>query len=312
MGAWRVRWGIRRSGYRVRPGLYGVGRPGPDAPVLVTANYKLSFDVLRKELCGLDAWVLVLDTKGINVWCAAGKGTFGTEEIIGRVETSRLSEIVAHRTLIIPQLGAPGVAAHEVRRRTGFRVIYGPVRAADIPAFIAAGGRAEARMRKVRFDFRDRIVLVPVELAGLAKYALMALGALAILELAGLEALTSGVIIALGGAVLAGTVAVPALLPWIPGRAFAFKGWLAGWIWTVGFAAANGWFSSNPPPLPLALGAFLVLPSVSAFLALNFTGSSAYTSLSGVLREMNMAVPGVLVSAVAGLVLLAVVLIKGG
>src|SRR3972149_4985176 len=68
LGAWKVRWGIGRDRYRIDPGLYKVGSPDENSPVLVTANYKLTFDMVRKELTGLDAWILVLVTKGINVW----------------------------------------------------------------------------------------------------------------------------------------------------------------------------------------------------------------------------------------------------
>ena len=49
--------------YSVAPGLYAVGAPDRESDVLVTANYKLSFDTLRRELKGFNAWVLVLDTK---------------------------------------------------------------------------------------------------------------------------------------------------------------------------------------------------------------------------------------------------------
>ncbi len=164
LGAAAVRLGLRRMRYAVEPGLYAVGTPNGASPVFVSANYKLSFDYLRRELGGIDGWILVLDTKGINVWCAAGKGTFGTEEVIGRVEAAGLGEIVSHRHLILPQLGAPGVAAHEVRKRCGFRVIYGPVRARDIVAFMAAGERATAEMRRVHFYLADRLAVVPLEL----------------------------------------------------------------------------------------------------------------------------------------------------
>jgi hypothetical protein len=309
LGGWKVRWGIGRSRYRIPPGLYGLGDPGPDSPVLVTANYKFSFDSLRKELGGLDAWILVLDTKGINVWCAAGKGTFGTEEIVSRAAEVRLADVVSHRTLVLPQLGAPGVAAHEVRGRSGFKVVYGPVRAKDLPAFLAAGLKARPEMREVRFGLVDRLVLTPVEISGLAGYILMFLGVLAILDLAGIEALDPNVLLAVGGAVLAGTFVVPVLLPWIPGRAFAFKGWLVGWVWAVAFGISMGWFSTRPPSLPLALAAFLALPAVSAYLAMNFTGSSAYTSLSGVLKEMRMAIPGVVFSVGAGIVCVLIALV---
>jgi len=76
LGSWKVRWAVGRMKYTVEPGLYGVGEPTAETPVFVTANYKMSFDRLRSGLTGRDGWILVLDTKGINVWCAAGKGTF--------------------------------------------------------------------------------------------------------------------------------------------------------------------------------------------------------------------------------------------
>jgi len=84
LGACKVRLNIGRMRYGVPPGLYAVGQPGPESPVLATANYKLTFDHLRCALAGIDAWILVLDTKGINVWCAAGKKTFGTDELVRR------------------------------------------------------------------------------------------------------------------------------------------------------------------------------------------------------------------------------------
>ena len=120
-GNLRARWGIGRMRYRVEPGLYAVGSPDAASPVLVTANYKLTFDYLRRELTGLDAYIMVVDTRGINVWCAAGKGTFGTAEVATRVRETRLEEIVNHRSLILPQLSATGVAAHEVREAIGLQ-----------------------------------------------------------------------------------------------------------------------------------------------------------------------------------------------
>lgn len=43
LGSWKARWGINRMNYRVEPGLYRVGNPYESSPVLITANYKLSF-----------------------------------------------------------------------------------------------------------------------------------------------------------------------------------------------------------------------------------------------------------------------------
>jgi len=164
LGTLMVRSGFGRSRYRVPPGLYAVGSPTSDSQVLLSANYKLSFDHLRRSLGGRDAWILVLDTHGINVWCAAGKGTFGTAEIVRRVRSCGLSRVVGHHKLVAPQLGAPGIAAHEVRQATGFHVVYGPVRAKDLPAFLDARMTAPPEMRRVSFRLRDRLLLVPVEL----------------------------------------------------------------------------------------------------------------------------------------------------
>ena len=153
LGAWKARWDIGRMNYMVEPGLYAVGNPDNDSPTLVSANYKLTFDTLRKNLSDLDCWLLILDTKGINVWCAAGKGTFGTDELVNRIEAVGLSKIVTHRKLVLPQLGAPNVNAHEVARRTGFSVAYGPVRASDIKTFISSGYKATKDMRTINFTF---------------------------------------------------------------------------------------------------------------------------------------------------------------
>jgi len=231
LGAAAVRCNVGRMRYAVEPGLYAVSEPGPDAPVFVSANYKLSFDHLRRALNGISGWILVLDTKGINVWCAAGKGTFGTAELIRRIQAVDLATRVSHRTVIVPQLGAPGVAAHEVRKQTGFRVMYGPVRARDIPTFLRNGMKADAEMRTVRFRLADRLTVVPVELVASAKYALIVAVVFSIL--AGWRSggwawntfRTQGWIAAasaLGGYIFVG-IGVPGLLPWLPGRAFSIK-----------------------------------------------------------------------------------------
>ena len=161
-GALKVRLGINRGNYKVEPGLYGMNNPGRESPVFVTANYKLTVDVLRRELGGLDCHILVLDTRGINVWFAAGKGTFGTAELIRRIEMTGLASRLDHRVLILPQLGAPGVSARDVKKDSGFRVIHGPVEARDIAAFLAADRKKTARMRTKSFSWRDRLVLTPL------------------------------------------------------------------------------------------------------------------------------------------------------
>lgn len=311
LGAWRVRWSVGRMDYSVEPGLYAVGDATAESPVLVSANYKISFDRLRSQLAGRDAWILVLDTAGVNVWCAAGKGTFGMGELVARAASVGLAEVVSHRVLIVPQLAATGVCAHEVRQRSGFRVVYGPVRAEDLPAFLDAGMEATPAMRRVRFPLADRAVLIPVELVAAAKYALIL--ALAMLLLGGLGSdgyslarlLTTGgreALLALG-LYLAAVVLPPLLLPWLPGRAFSAKGaWLGGALGLGLLAAGLAGVGDLGSPVSLAAWAVLSVTIVS-FLAMNFTGASTYTSLSGVRREMAAAVPLQAAGGVLGLVL---------
>jgi hypothetical protein len=286
--------------------LYAVGNPGEDSPVLVSANYKMSFDRLRSALPGLDTWVLVIETAGVNVWCSAGKGTFNAREIHQRIMESRLQRIVNHRTLVLPQLSAPGVDSNELSRLSGFRVVFGPVRAPDIPEFLRAGMKATPKMRRVRFGFWDRVVLTPVEVMGIRKWAFM--GFLVLLAVTWLRerpvspaGVLSGALLGAvpyAGAVLAGSVFVPALLPYVPGRALSFKGALLGFLWTLAYAARTypkvDWVASVPY--------VLVLPAISSFLALNFTGSTTYTSLSGVLEEMRVALPVTAVAVILGVV----------
>jgi hypothetical protein len=281
-----ARIGVKRDGHRVEPGLYALGSPTPDSPVFVTANYTLSFDALRSVLAGVDSYVLVLDTKGINVWCAAGKGTFGTDELVLRVTATRLKEVVSHRTLILPQLGAPGVAAHEVRQRTGFRVEYGPVRAADLPEYLKTH-KATADMRRVQFTLRDRFVLIPVELVHTILPMLAA--AIVLFFLGGWVTSLAAV-----AAVLAGTALFPLLLPWIPTHNFSTKGFLLGGLVALPFAASvllrhPDWIWWRQ--LGQMLEFLLAMPAVTAFLALNFTGSTTFTSRTGVKREMFAYIP---------------------
>jgi len=311
LGRWRVRWGIGRDRYRVAPGLYALGCPDGNAPVLVTANYKLTFDVVRRDAAGVDAWILALDTRGINVWCAAGERTFGTEEVILRVMEARLPEVVSHRRLILPQLGAPGVAAHEVRKGCGFSVVYGPVRSRDIREYLEAGMKASPAMRRVVFPAMDRLFLTPVEITGSFRPAGWAAVVLFLLAGVGPGVFSLGAawvrgvaaVTALAAGILAGAVVTPVLLPWLPGRAFSVKGGLAGGV----LAAFAVTWHRGALEAPTALALLLAMTAVSSFVAMNFTGATPFTSPSGVEKEMRRALP-----VQAGLAVLAGLLWVGG
>lgn len=293
LGTLKVRFGIGRNNYTIAPRLYKVGNPDRNSDVLVSANYKLSFDVLKKNLDSLNIWILVIDTKGVNVWCAAGKGTFGTDNVVKSIKDSSLEHIVKHRNIILPQLSASGVAAHKVKEQTGFRAIFGPVQAKDIKSFIEAGYKATPAMRKVTFPMKERAKLIPVDFM-YAKYKLLLIIA-ALFIFSGLD--KTGFlftkmfetslfpILNILGAYIAGIVVATLFLPWIPFRAFALKGAFWGVAVTV---LLNLLFNVS---IMESLGLGLLNVSIASFMTMNFTGSSTYTSLSGVQKEMKWAIP---------------------
>ena len=300
-----------RMHYRVDPGLYTLGKPGQDDPVFVTANYKMSFDALRSALPGREGWILVLDTNGINVWCAAGKGTFGTTELVERIKSSGLERVVSHRELILPQLAGPGVAAHQVKKLSGFKVIYGPIRAKDLPAFLKAGKKATPEMRRKSFTLGERIVLIPVELVEALKSALIVLPILFLIGGLGgpngfwANTMNYGLfaVLAVLTALLTGTILAQILLPWLPGRAFSLKGFalglvVAGIVSFIRGPGVGGW-----PGWLEILAWLLLIPSIVSYFTMNFTGASTYTSLSGVKKEMRWAVPLQIAASVSGSVL---------
>jgi len=298
LGSWKSRWGIGRMDYSVEPGLYAIGKPNNTSPVFVSANYKLTFDTLRKSLDGVACWLLILDTKGINVWCAAGKGTFGTEELIQRIESSELSRFVSHKKLVLPQLGATGVSAHAVKSLSGYDVEYGPVRASEIKKYINAGYEATKEMRTVQFNMWDRLVLTPMEIIPAIKYSLPVFGVMLLANQFATKPFDKTDVLANIGAITAGSVLTPALLPYIPGKAFALKGWILGLGCTAGILGLSG--KLNRENGFLSAGHLLLFPAISSFLAMNFTGASTYTSPSGVNKEMKAALPFIVGTAAIG------------
>ncbi len=222
----------------------------------------------------------------MNVWCAAGKNTFGTKELIHRVEDTHLADVVSHRILILPQLGAPGVAAHEVKKATGFRVEYGPIRADDLLEYLKTR-KATPEMRIVRFPIHDRAVLIPVELT--ATFLPMIGAGLVGWLLGGLWMALAAVI-----SILAGTVLFPLLLPWLPFREFSVKGFILGFMVMLPFILQRIQSISTPQGASFILSLIalmLAFPAITAFVSLNFTGSTPFTSKTGVRMEMNRYIP---------------------
>ena len=292
-----ARFGIKRMQHRVLPGLYILGSPGKKSSVFVTANYTLSFDALRAALKGQNVYLLVLDTNGINVWCAAGKGTFGTEELVSKVKSTELDKVVNHHHIILPQLGATGVSAHKVKQSCGFEVEYGPVRAEDLAEYLKTH-QATPDMRKVRFNLIDRLTLVPVEVVN--SFLPMVLIASVLYLLGGWFDLLWVL-----AAWLAASVLFLVLLPWIPTREFSTKGLILGILVALPFAIykfsqTNNSVSHN---LLQVIPTGLMVTAVISYFTLNMTGSTPITSWTSVRREISRYIPILAIMAGSGILL---------
>lgn len=191
----------------VKPGIYAIGRPDADAPVLVTGNYDLTVRRLLRDTQGLNVYLLIVNSAGINVWCASGGGYFTADKIIAAVRASRLGRVVNHRRLILPQLCATGVDGNRIVSETGWEVRWGPVYSKDIPVYLATGQQKDDGIRWVQFPLKTRLEMA------VAMWGFWAL----ILGLALLLFNRRVFWIGLGSALFYYLLA-GALFPWLPGH----------------------------------------------------------------------------------------------
>lgn len=147
---------LRGLPWPTEPRLIRVGNPSRDSPVLLTCNYDLTVRRVLRALRGQNAYLLVASTRGINVWCAAAGGYFTAHQVISILRTSGIAGRVDHRRLILPQLSATGVERKLVEERTGWHIVFGPVYARDLPAYLEAG-RKTNEMRQVSFPLLSRL-----------------------------------------------------------------------------------------------------------------------------------------------------------
>lgn len=279
----KVRLGINRDDYKVPTGLYGIGNPKIDSDILVTCNYKLTFDQLRNDLKNQDLWLLILDTKGVNVWCAAGKGTFSSKELIYQLDKWKVKELLKNNRIILPQLGAPSIEPHKIKKIYGVDIEYGPIRSSDFISYKESDYQATSKMRLVSFNLRDRMVLTPLEFINHFKYFLYSLVIVFILNVLGFGIdfiVVAPVLLSL----IVGTFLFPMLLPFLPFRSFSLNGMLLGVPITAMIVWGENVFRM-PSSIFLKLGYAIINLCLVSYLSFNFTGSTTFTSLSGVKIE---------------------------
>jgi acetyl-CoA decarbonylase/synthase complex subunit gamma len=169
--------------------------------------------------------------------------------------------------------------------------------------------KATPEMRRKTFDLWERMVVIPVELVQAFRAIVIVIALMVLVSALGgpgafwQNALHYGsaAVVGLLCAVLAGAVLTPLLLPWLPGRAFSVKGFAVSIPVTAAVVLLGMWYGPRGVHWLEIWAWILIVPAVTTFLAMNFTGASTYTSLSGVKKEMRWAVPVEIAAGAAGL-----------
>lgn len=276
--------------YVVRPGLYYTGTHyDRDAPLLVTGNYHLSVLLVSRHVRRINARLLVIDTDGINVWCAAGKGAFCNAAILAQLNRYQRQTLTGSTwlTLLLPKFSLAGVDFRALRKEK-LRPIIGPLYAKDLPAYLASPPYRDNGQQTVRFDLQMRTFSW---LPGLVQF--VGYSGWLMLLFVGAEILF-GATAPLGLLVVVAFVATayPLLFPWLPGKRFAVKGLALGLTTSVALIATAAYRGVAPGELVAEI-AFTV--ATGMFFGLSYTGNSAVSNYTKVRRETaQFLVPNVL------------------
>jgi acetyl-CoA decarbonylase/synthase complex subunit gamma len=125
----------------MQQGIYPVGNPTEDSPVLITTNFSLTYFIVSGEIeaSRVPSWLLVMDTEGLSVLTAWAAGKFVGDAIGGFIKKSGITEKVKHRRVIIP--GAVAAVSGDLEEELGkdWEVKIGPREAAHITSFLKMG-----------------------------------------------------------------------------------------------------------------------------------------------------------------------------
>lgn len=259
--------------FSVKPGLYYIGQRDEKAPIIVTANNYLTVFLLARRIGKRNVRLLIIDTRGINVWCAAGKGQFSSGEIIDKATYFELLNGKNNETFILPKFSFAGVNLAELRKN-GIHPIIGPLYAKDVPSFLDQETYENQVDDIVKFGLKSRAFTA---LPTAVQFFYYFLGIYVI----SLGTLTPAIIwIATGLAFI-----YPLLFPMLPGKFFAVKG--------IFMALSISIFDLLVTNLNLVnqLSLIIFLFATSIFIALSYTGNSAVSNYTSVRKETARFLP---------------------
>ena len=135
-------------------GLYPIGNPNDASPVIVTGNFRLTVKRVQDAI-DFDCWLLICNSRGINIWCSSLAGHFGTGDVINAIKDTDLAGVTRSRRLILPQLCAANVFIDEIQTKTNFHAEFGPVYAKNLDAYLE-NPETEA-IRRAEFKAAQRV-----------------------------------------------------------------------------------------------------------------------------------------------------------
>ncbi len=235
LAGWLVAYTARWLPHSADTGLKAIGKPTEDSPVIVTSNFSLTVNRVTRALKGMDLWLLVANTQGINVWCAACGGMFTENHVIDAIKVAGLSERVSHNQVILPALSAPGIDCNAIKDETGFRARFGPVQAADIPAYLAHKKKKTSEMKRFKFDLSHRLdMLFPMNFPIYLPFAVV----LAVFW----PGLLLGATLIFWGALLF----LYLFVPWIPGKTGWTQAIVSAGLFVAMWAGFDLYFTGDP------------------------------------------------------------------
>ena len=121
----------------VTEGIYEIGNPDENSPVLVTTNFALTYFIVSGEIEGsrIPSWLLIKDSEGLSVLTAWAAGKFSGDDVGIFVKKSGIIDKVKHQDLIVPGYAAAIIGDIE-EELPGWNIIVGPREAAHIPGFL--------------------------------------------------------------------------------------------------------------------------------------------------------------------------------
>ncbi|TFG12076.1 MAG: methyltransferase domain-containing protein, partial [Promethearchaeota archaeon] len=142
----------------IEPGIYRSRNPDRESPIIVTANYEYTYIKVMRDLRNVDAWVLCIDSNGINVWCAARGNDFGNKQLLNAIEATGIEQIANTKTLILPQLSAGGVSIPQLPKKFPYKIKFGPVWSNRLKEFLEnSPSKKPDSMKLAKFTLKHRI-----------------------------------------------------------------------------------------------------------------------------------------------------------